>query len=169
MKKFLPFLHTVVNQKIPNEKRHEYGRATRSVSHTAPTRPEPQLPSPPRQSRACICLSVDATEAVARGRGRRRRPLPASAFEKLRCGSFRVSPLFTPSSCMQNPLMTVSVFFREFFIYGPRQLLPPPPLAFVLDNVLHSAAAGQKGPAWLVVAARQRASTVRCAMPLLHR
>ena len=58
---------------------------------------------------------MDATEAVARGRGRRRRPPPASAFEKLRCGSFRVSPLFTPSSCMQNPQMTVSVFFREVF------------------------------------------------------
>lgn len=59
---------------------------------------------------------MDATEAVARGRGRRRRPPPASAFEKLRCGSFRVSPLFTPSSCMQNPQMTVSVFFLHFAV-----------------------------------------------------
>ena len=36
-------------------------------------------------------------------------------------------------------------------------------------HVLYTAAAGEEGPAWLVVAARQRATTVRCAMPLLHR
>lgn len=46
-------------------------------------------------------------------------------------------------------------------------LLPRPPLAIV--HVLYPAAAGQEGSTWLVVAARQRATTVRCAMPLLHR
>jgi hypothetical protein len=45
--------------------------------------------------------------------------------------------------------------------------LPRPPLASV--HVLYPAAAGQEGSTWLVVAARQRATTVRCAMPQLHR